>query len=171
MLDINKSCLARATISIFFTTANSSDYAIFGSFEHWTFPHRNLPPIWTSCAASSRREERNFGLAPPAASNLTAAVIRRDGGCRVTNAQYYVDRAYLCPQSQAAWFEENSMGHYNLNLDLQGDNIVDDICNAVALRSDMHRAFDERKFVFVPKESPWVVKKASSGCVRSIASD
>ena len=81
-----------------------------------------------------------------------------------------MDRAHLCPRSQAAWFEENSMGHYNLNLDLQGDNIVDDICNAVALRSDVYRAFDERRFVFVPKESRWVVKKSISGCVRSIAS-
>lgn len=30
------------------------------------------------------------------------------------------------------------MGHYNLNLDLQGDHVVDDVCNAVALWSDIH---------------------------------
>lgn len=139
------------------STENSTDYAIFPSFEHWTFPHRNLPPTWTSCASGGHREGGDAGLAPPAASNLTAAVLRRDGSCRVTNAQDYIERAHLCPRSQAAWFEANSMGKYNLNLDLQDDHLVDDICNAVALRSDIHRAFDDRMFVFVPKESRWVV--------------
>jgi hypothetical protein len=37
-----------------------------------------------------------------------------------------------------------------------GQYIVDDICNAIALRSDVHSAFDDRKFVFVLKESCWV---------------
>ena len=139
------------------STESSSNYAIFPSFEHWTFPHDNLPPTWTSCSVSGRREDRNVGIAPPAASNLTAAVIRRDGSCRVTNAEDYVDRAHLCPRSQAEWFKENRMGRYNLNLDLQGEHRVDDISNTVALRSDIHRAFDKRRFVFVPKESRWVV--------------
>ena len=139
------------------STENSSHYAIFPSFEHWTFPHGNLPPTWTSCAVSGRREERTVGVAPPAASNLTAAVIRRDGSCRVTSAEDSVDRAQLCPRSQAAWFTENRMGRYNLNLDLEDDHMLDDISNTVALRSDVHRIFDERKFVFVPKESRWVV--------------
>ena len=112
--------------------------------------HRHSPRWQLPCYKCS-------GLAPPAASNVSAAVIRRDGSCRVTNAQDYVDRAHLCPRSQAALFEETGMGHCNLNLDLQGDYIVDDISNAVALRSDIHRAFDERKFLFVPKESRWVV--------------
>lgn len=49
------------------------------------------------------------------------------------------------------------MRHYNLNLDLYGDHVVDHVCNAVALRSDIHTAFDERKFVFVPKRFRWVV--------------
>ena len=139
------------------STENSSNYAIFPSFEHWTFPHNNLPPTWTSCAVSDRREERNVGLAPPTVSNLTAAVLRRDGSCRVTSAEDYVERAHLCPRSQAAWFNENGMACYNLNQDLQADHNVDDICNTVALRSDIHQAFDDRKFVFVPKESRWVV--------------
>lgn len=49
------------------------------------------------------------------------------------------------------------MGQYNQNKSLSGDYVVDDICNATALRSDVHSAFDDRKFVFVPKESRWVV--------------
>lgn len=45
------------------------------------------------------------------------------------------------------------MGHSNLDLEIQGDHVVDDICNVVAPRSDIHKDFDERKFVFVPKQS------------------
>lgn len=49
------------------------------------------------------------------------------------------------------------MGQYNENNSLRGDYVTDDICNAMALRSDVHKAFDDRKFVCVPKESHWVV--------------
>lgn len=79
---LGKSCYFHVPSS----TANSYDYAIFPSFEQWKFPHNNLPPNWTCFAASARREG-DVGLAPPSASNLTAAVIHRDGSCRVTNAQ------------------------------------------------------------------------------------
>ena len=68
-----------------------------------------------------------------------------------------MEMAHLCPRSQAAWFNENGMDCYNLNQDLQADHTVDDICNTVALRSDIYQAFDDRKFVFVPKESRWAV--------------
>lgn len=138
-------------------TENSTNYAIFPSFQHWTFPHGNLPPNWTSCPVSGRREERTAAIAPPTASNLTAAVLQRDGSCRVTNARDYVERAHLCPRGQAEWFTENRMERYNMNLNLPDDHMVDDISNTVALRSDVHRAFDDRKLVFVPKESRWVV--------------
>lgn len=129
----------------------------FRPFSIGTFPHRNLPPTWTSCASGRHREGGDAGLAPPAASNLTAAVLRRDGSCRVTNAQDYVERAHLCPRSQAAWFGANNMAKYNLNQHLHDDHLVGDSCNAVALRSDIHQAFDDRMLVFVPKESRWVV--------------
>lgn len=136
---------------------NPYDYAVYPSFEHWAFPHANLPPTWVHCAAEAAKESNSAGLAPPSASNITDAILRRDGSCRVTSGQDYVERAHLCPRSQAAWFSVNGMIQYNQNKSLSGDYIMDDVCNAMALRSDIHKAFDDGKFVCVPKESRWVV--------------
>lgn len=69
---------------------NPHDYAIYPSFEHWAFPHDNLPPAWSYCAAAARQDSDDTGLAPPSAPNLTAAILRRDGCCRVTKSQDYV---------------------------------------------------------------------------------
>lgn len=49
------------------------------------------------------------------------------------------------------------MGQYNQNKSLRGEYIVDDVCNAMALRSDIHKALDDGKFVCVPKESHLVI--------------
>ena len=109
------------------STPNPFDYAVTPSFEHWSFPHDNLPPTWSSCAADALRDRDDVELAPPSASNLTAAVLSRDGSCRVTTDKEYVERAHLCPRSQAAWFEANGMDQYNLNESLHGECVVDDV--------------------------------------------
>jgi hypothetical protein len=49
------------------------------------------------------------------------------------------------------------MGQYSQNKSLSGDYIVDDICNSIALRSNVTGAFNDGKFAFVLKESRWVV--------------
>lgn len=49
-----------------------------------------------------RRKERNVGLAPPAAFSLTAAVIRREGSCRVSSAEDYVERNVF-PNLRQVW--------------------------------------------------------------------
>lgn len=43
------------------------------------------------------------------------------------------------------------MTMWNNDLTLDPDNLLRDLSNAVLLRSDMHTAFDQRKFVFFPK--------------------
>jgi hypothetical protein len=70
----------------------------------------------------------------------------------------YIKSAHLCLRSQAEWFEANGMGQYNLNTNLSGDFVVDDISNAIALRLDIHKAFDDGKLVIVLKEGKWVVQ-------------
>lgn len=50
------------------------------------------------------------------------------------------------------------MDEYNLNRQLSRDWMLDDVRNAIALRSDIHLAFDGRKFVIVPKQSKWVIQ-------------
>lgn len=134
-------------------SALSPRYPIYRSFEHWAFPHSNLPPEWAALTPPTTSES----AAPPSASNLSYAILRRDVSCRVSKAMDYIESAHLCPRSQAEWFEANGMGQYNQNTNLSGDFVVDDISNAIALRSDIHRAFDDGKFVIVPKEGKWLV--------------
>lgn len=43
------------------------------------------------------------------------------------------------------------MAVWNADLTLDSDNLLRDLSNAVLLRSDIHTAFDQRKFVFFPK--------------------
>ncbi|KAF1347470.1 hypothetical protein BDV97DRAFT_200627 [Delphinella strobiligena] len=95
--------------------------------------------------------------APPPASTLTAAMLRRDRTCIVSKFRDCVERAHLCPRSEVNWFDVNGMSQYNLNRQLVQDTVVDDISNAVALRPDLHTTFDAKRFVFVPKKGKWVV--------------
>ena len=131
-------------------------YPVCPSFEHWQFPHDNMPPWWPTTTVAEDLIEDPDPLAPPSASNLTAHILRRDRKCLVTGSKDYIERAHLCPRAELEWFLKNSMSQYN-NLTLPGDYLVDDISNAVALRPDLHRAFDDRKFVVIPKLSKWVI--------------
>lgn len=49
------------------------------------------------------------------------------------------------------------MGEYNHNRTLREEDLTDYIANAVPLRADIHIAFDNRIFAFVPKLSMWTV--------------
>lgn len=73
-----------------------------GHFHIATFP---------SPGSLGRREGRNVGLAALAAFNLTAAVIRRDGSCRVSSAENYVERNVF-PNLRQIWdtFRSNLTG-------------------------------------------------------------
>lgn len=134
-------------------------YPLCFSFEHWPFPHGNLPPAWsetTSVGHAISTEENRLVVAPPSSSTLTSAVLDRDGGCLMTGSRDCVESAHLCPRSQSSWFEKNGMGEYNINLSLSGDHVIDDISNAISFRPDIHTLFDNGSFVIVPKESRWV---------------
>jgi hypothetical protein len=43
------------------------------------------------------------------------------------------------------------MARWNNDLTLDSENLLRDLSNAVLLRSDIHNAFDQRRFVFFPK--------------------
>jgi hypothetical protein len=49
------------------------------------------------------------------------------------------------------------MSTYNIDLNLDGDNLLRDLTNALLLRSDIHTIFDQRKFVFFPKDKDCLV--------------
>jgi HNH endonuclease len=116
------------------------------NFQDWRF--EGLPDIWTRCASI---QDAISNTAPQ--SNLTAAIRQRDVICRITAFESGTEVAHLIPEHERQWFLSNSMTVWNNDLTLDPDNLLRDLSNAVLLRSDMHTAFDQRKFVFFPKDS------------------
>ena len=55
--------------------------------------------------------------------------------------------AHLCPQAEAEWFRLNEMDQYTSSWKVD----IDHSFNLLLLRTDIHRAFDQREFVFIPK--------------------
>lgn len=118
-------------------------WAVVPSFQDWRFP-RTLPETWTR----SRLHESSY-TAPQ--STVTAAVRARDATCRVSGHFTGTEVAHLCPEHEQEWFRRNSMGMWNTDLTLDPENLLNDLSNVILLLSDLHAAFDERKFVFYPK--------------------
>jgi hypothetical protein len=85
-------------------------------------------------------------------STLGSAIRQRDITCRVTAFYNGTEAAHLIPEHESQWFNSNSMAEYNGDLLLDPNNLLRDLGNAVLLRSDIHTAFDNRKFVFFPKD-------------------
>ena len=129
-------------------------YPVVPSFQHWRFPHDNPPPGWTFVPDFSDIIPPLFPV--PSLSSVSQAVRDRDVGCRLSGYQDGIERAHLCPRSELEWFTKQEMDRYNTNQSLSGANLVDDMANALALRSDIHTAFDAGTFVFTRKQNSWV---------------
>ena len=122
-------------------------WPIVPSFHDWSFPSK-IHDVFFRCLPL---REASTNIA--AQSQLSAAVHQRDIACRVTSFQSGTQVAHLIPEHEKAWFLSNSMSMWNDNTTLDSDNLLRDISNGVLLRSDIHIAFDDRKFVFFPKGS------------------
>ncbi|CZR64040.1 uncharacterized protein PAC_13937 [Phialocephala subalpina] len=122
-------------------------WPVVANFQGWKFPSV-MPEIWTRC---ERTQGTGSNTAPQ--STLTAAIRQRDVSCRITAFESGTEVAHLVPEHERQWFLSNSMATWNTDLTLDPDNLLRDFSNAVLLRSDMHTAFDQRKFVFFPKDS------------------
>jgi hypothetical protein len=63
------------------------------------------------------------------------------------------EMAHLCPRSEDEWFHMNEMHRYIYDVQRPRTGAINDVGNVMLLRSDLHTAFDQMKFVFVPKLS------------------
>lgn len=115
------------------------------SFLDWQFPH-NLPEQWKRCATVQ------VDSANTAQSDQAGAVQQRDIVCRVSRHSTSTEAAHLIPLHEMAWYNANSMSKYNNNTTLDASNLLRDPNNALLLRADLHKAFDDRKFVLFPKD-------------------
>lgn len=84
-----------------------------------------------------------------------AAVMARDRACAISKHRDCIERAHLCPKNELDWFRENGMRKYNTRRDISGDLSTDDMANAIALRPDLHRAFNDCKFAIARKDGQW----------------
>ncbi|TKA59822.1 hypothetical protein B0A49_14042 [Cryomyces minteri] len=155
-LELDHDDLLVDRILYFHVPTDTGKYPVYPNFDNWAFPHDNLPPQWPSAVQSEGAGVDEL-VAPPSSSTLTAAVLRRDKACLISKQRDCVEKGHLCPRSEVRWFHLNGMSQYNLNRQLTQDAVVDDISNVIALRSDIHTTFDDKKFVIVPKKGQWVV--------------
>lgn len=118
-------------------------YKIVPSFREWEFPHYKMPPHWQAMAA-----DRTAPSSGRSRSNLSDALKTQDRSCRMSRRKENLQIAHIIPGAEWEWFERNNMSVYNSNQFIVG---MDDIANATLLRADLHLAFDEPKFTFVPK--------------------
>ncbi|KAL8711531.1 MAG: hypothetical protein Q9225_007096 [Loekoesia sp. 1 TL-2023] len=129
-------------------------YPIVPTFHHWDFPHDNLPPSWTATTLDSSSSR------PPLFSRSDSSIalyVRDEGACRMSLHTEACEKAHLCPVSENEWFSAQLMHKYAEDSRSTGETAIYDVNNMVLLRADLHKSFDDRKFVFIPKARQFVV--------------
>jgi HNH endonuclease len=109
-----------------------AEYAVTPTFEHWRFPHDNLPSSWQTIANFNQISR------PP-----------DDTSCRLTQHEDSVESAHLVPASQKEWFDTNIMYDY---VPSTATDKMKHASNMICLRSDIHTIFDAKRFAIVPME-------------------
>jgi hypothetical protein len=72
----------------------------------------------------------------------------RTNRCALSGISYGIQNAHLIPAAEEKWFRRNGMK------DCEGSSYsLQEDCNRLALRTDLHVAWDSHKFVLVPKGS------------------
>lgn len=148
-----RSLAANALLMFCSTGSVEKNYPIVPSFSQWTFPHAKLPSEWESISSSSSNPPPTYSRS----DTTTALVIRYEGLCRMSFHSEACEKAHLCPVSENDWFHAQNMQNYIEDSRKTGDMAVYDVNNMIPLRADLHKSFDDRKFVFVPKDRELVV--------------
>ncbi|PVH75617.1 hypothetical protein DL98DRAFT_643840 [Cadophora sp. DSE1049] len=104
-----------------------------------------------STGASNELHDLNISLDDRTQSVLTSAVRQRDIIYQITAHHTETEAAHLVPEHEKSWFLSNSMMEYNMDILLDPKNLMRDLSNVMLFRSDLHSAFDSRKFVLFPK--------------------
>lgn len=118
---------------------DGEQYPVVPTFDHFLCP-ADLPASYTSASV----------LSSPADD-----VIRRDLTCRITACALPNETAHIIPASQNDWWQRNSMFLHTANPNQGLDTRCAD--NTILLRRDLHKMWDDDKFVIVPKAGKWVV--------------
>jgi hypothetical protein len=119
-------------------------YPVVAFFDSWAFPHANIPTLW----------QRAESATPSVLRPTNTTVVERDRTCRLTNQRLGCELAHVVPKSEEEWFLRNGMGmQYGSLGRREASGKLDEPENVMLLRSDIHKAWDDRSFVFVPKQN------------------
>lgn len=135
-------------------------YPIVASFADWRFPHEYFSG-WPGDQCS-RHYLENWGPAhsppsmltptsrgvPTSASQVSRCVRSQGPICPISAAVDYLELAHIIPASEDLWFSRNYMTRYSSRPDSYG---LKDTDNLVALRPDIHKAYNDHRFAIVPK--------------------
>ena len=112
-------------------------YAIIADFRDWPFPGQLIPDDWKSSTPYREQAETS---------------------CQVSQEDHALNEAHIVPSSETEWFCKSGLGFsYGSNATKVGSTAldigIDNDNNLLNLRSDLHHAWDQRKFTFVPKRT------------------
>ncbi|KAL6354002.1 hypothetical protein LRP88_12633 [Fusarium phalaenopsidis] len=115
-------------------------YPVIPSFDHWRFPHGNLPFDWS-----------NINIPQASRSKLKRKIAAqdRDETCRISRHASALEVAHFVPVADEKWFVSNKMDQYVKSS--SETQPTEDPSNLITLRRDLHYLFDTRRFTFVPK--------------------
>lgn len=104
------------------------------AFRDWQYP-RDVPENWRSQTLNGEKAQ---------------------DACQLTQERHSLNKAHVVPISETGWFSQNGLSFLYgarkrilsspaLSVNIDNDN------NILLLRSDLHHAWDNRSFTFVPK--------------------
>jgi hypothetical protein len=118
----------------------TSKYPVIPSFDHWRFPHGQLPPPWNDLSV-------DLDASVPFKGKMAA--LARDGTCRISGYGDATEAAHLVPLANGHWFSSNDMERY---CRFPADpHPINDERNLITLRRDLHHLLDTRRFTFAAK--------------------
>ena len=125
-------------------------YPVVPSFQYWSFPAKGtLPPSWEGLRQSEALSQVDFTLG---SENPTMTVTARDLTCRLSTYDLGCKKAHILPKHEVAWFTTNGLEMLPDNADIIGFDSISTTANLMLLRADLHKIFDDKKFVIVPKK-------------------
>ncbi|KAI1765261.1 hypothetical protein GGR53DRAFT_465610 [Hypoxylon sp. FL1150] len=117
-------------------------YPIVPNFEHWPFPHDNVPKPWLDVSVSEEENSRRNH------SCVRDTDVLNDP-CHLTGTSSSLNACHVVPKAHRYWFGANRMEEY---LGFYTAKIAINACsNLISFRADVHKSMDDKMMVMVPK--------------------
>lgn len=146
-------------------------YPIVPKFEHWQFPHENLPHPW----GEAHKPPDPPDPPPDTSTSVSITLAKRlqerhpaRDTCPISAHRSPLEKAHIVPSGEKKWFDRNSMDRYITSLK-PNEHPIDDINNIIKLRPDIHKLFDDKILTIVPK--PVYVTPSPSASTSNLGTD